>query len=405
MYIICIVNCTILKYVSVQSYFKEEDVGKEANVAVSGSESVAMVDMKDENKKVNTDTERYIRQCRHMMSFPLSHVDLSRPRAIAKSQTLPNGSLERLSKIEMATLRCHTDSTYEIKSELTEASSFDQQKAGRGEKETFISSLTVQPTKTTQLFVFPENASMLDPEPQTVNVRNIDSTAGSYVSQYKETFKMSAEVKLEVKGQTKTEPLQTLQNNSTEFSISLNTKPVSGTTNVHPTDTADDASRTKSVKDSIAAPSGSPRNLTSVSMETGTGSTSVNKVKSLEKNEEIRATSRPMTPMQTQPAAITQQIPFHQPGSPSAERQEASSALRESEQEQIKHTDETPKTRQEDLRFRSEQKAPVIEESETEDCSTGDIAACLGRPTTATSTTTETHCKLKKISKFKKGIF
>lgn len=103
-------------YVSVQSYFKHED------------ESVAMVDIEDENKKVKTDTERNICQCQHMMSFPLSPVDLSRP----DSQTLANGSLERLSKLEMATLRCHADSTYEIKSERTEASSFDQEKAGGG---------------------------------------------------------------------------------------------------------------------------------------------------------------------------------------------------------------------------------------------------------------------------------
>lgn len=182
---------------------------------------------------------------------------------------------------------------------------------------------------------------MLDPEPQTVSVRNIDSTAGSSVSQSKESFKMNTEVKLEVKGQSNKKPLQTLQSsviilkNSTELAISVNSNPVEMSrtaTNVHPTDilgTAKYASQRKSVKDSITAPNGSLRNLTRATMETSTGSASVNKVKSLEKNEEIRATSRPTTPMQTQPVAITQQMPFHQPGSPSTEREEASTALRE----------------------------------------------------------------------------
>ncbi len=143
------------------------------------------------------------------MSTPLSPVDLSGPDSL----TLANGSLERLSKLEMTTLRCQADSTYEMKSEWTEASSFDQEKAGGGgiyKKETLISSLTVQPNKTTQAYIYPENTSMLDPEPRTVSVRNIDSTAGSSVSQSKESF-MSTEVKSEVKGQTNKEPLQTLQ--------------------------------------------------------------------------------------------------------------------------------------------------------------------------------------------------
>ncbi len=301
----------------------------------------------------------------------------------------------------MTTLRCQADSTYEMKSEWTEASSFDQEKAGGGgiyKKETLIPSLTVQPNKTTQAYIYPENTSMLDPEPRTVSVRIIDSTAGSSVSQSKESF-MSTEVKSEVKGQTNKEPLQTLQSsvsilkNSTELAISMNTNPVEMSrtaTNVHPTDildTANDASRTKSVKDSITAPSGSLRNLTRATMETSTGSASVNKVKSLEKNEEIRTTSRPTTPMQIQPVAITQQMPFHQPGSPSAEREEASTALRERED-----TDETPQIRQEDLRYRSEQKTPVTEESETDDCYSGDTAACSGRLTTVPNTT-ETHRK------------
>lgn len=340
-----------------------------------------MVDIEDKNTKVKTDIERNIHQCQHLMSTPLSPVDLSGP----DSQTLANGYLERLSKLKMATLRCQADSTYEVKSERTEASS----------KETLISSLTVQPTKTTQSFIFPENRSMIDPEPQTVSVRNIDSTAGSSVSQSKGSFKMSTEVK----GQTNKEPLQILQSsvsnlkNSTDLAISMNTNPVEMSrtaTNVHPTDildTANDASRTNSVKDSITAPSGSLRNLTRATMETSTGSTSVNKVKSLEKNEEIRTTSRPTTPMQTQPVEITKQMPFHQPGSPSAEREEASTALRERE-----NTDETAQIRQEDLRYRSEQKAPVTAESEPDDCYAGDTADCSGRPTTVPNTT-ETHCK------------
>ncbi|XP_026106731.1 collagen alpha-1(XXVII) chain A-like [Carassius auratus] len=357
-------------------------------------ESVAMVDLEDKNKKVKTDTERNIRPCQHMMSFPLSPVDLSGP----DSQTLANGSLERLSKLEMATSRCLSDSTYEIKSELAEASSFDQEKAGGGgtyKKKTLISSFAIQPNDTTQSFIFPKNTSMLEPEPQAVSIRNIDSTAGRSVSQSKESFKMSTDVKLEVKGQTNKEPLQILQSsviilkNRTELAISVNSNPVEmprPAKNVHPTDilgTAKDSSRTKSVKDSITAPSGSLRNLTRATMETSTGSASVNKVKSLEKNEEIRATIRPTTPMQTQPMEMTQQKPFHQPGSPSAEREE------EREQEKIKDTDEAPQIRQEDLRYRSEQK--VTEVSETDDCYSGDTAACSGRPTTVPNTATETH--------------
>ncbi len=352
-----------------------------------------MVDIEDKNTKVKTDVERNIRQCQHLMSTPLSPVDLSGP----DSQTLANGSLERLFKLEMATLRCQADSTYEMKSERTEASSFDQEKAGGGgiyKKEILISSLTVQPTKTTQSFIFPENTSMLNTEPWTVSVRNIDSTAGSSVSQSKESFQMSTEVKSEVKGQANKEPLQTLQSsvsNLKNSTISMNTNPVEMSrtaTNVHPTDisdTANDASRTKSVKDSITAPSDSLRNLTHATMETSTGSTPVNRVKSLEKNEEIRTTSRPTTPMQTQPVEITQQKPFYQPGSPSAEREEDSTALRERE-----NTDETAQIRQEDLRYRSEQK-----ESEPDDCYSADTAVCSGRPTTVPNTT-ETHCKKKK---------
>ncbi len=52
---------------------------------------------------------------------------------------------------------------------------------------------------------------MLNAEPWTVSIRNIDSTAGSSVSQSKESFQMSTEVKSEVKGQANKEPLQTLQ--------------------------------------------------------------------------------------------------------------------------------------------------------------------------------------------------
>lgn len=318
-------------YLSVQSYFKEEDVGKGANVAISGSASVAMVEMEEKKKKVKTDTERNNRQCQHMMSCPLSPVDLSVQRAVSDSQTLANGSLERLPNLEMVTLRCQANSTYETR---------------------------------------------------TMRVRNINLTTGGYVPQSEE---MRTEVKLEVKGQTKKEPLPTPQlsvstlKNST--AVSMNTA-----TNVHPTDTLDtanDTSRTKSVEDSITAPSSSPQNLSSV-METSTRSTSVRKVKSKEKNKEFRATSRPTTPMQTQPVAVTQRIPFHQPGSP---RVEASTALREREQEKIKDTDETSQ-------IRREQKAPVNGESETNDCYSGAFAACPGRPTTAPST--QTHCKLKK---------
>lgn len=377
-------------YVSVQSYCKEEDVGKGASVAISGSASVAMVEMEDKNKKVKTDTERNSRQCQHVMSFPLSPVDLSVPRAISDSQTLASGSLERLPNLEMVSLRCQANSTYETEFEWTESSGFDQEKiigGGIDKKETFISSLTVQPTKTTRSFVFPETTGALHPErkpqPRTMRVRNINLTTGGYVPQSEESFKMSTDFKLEVKSQTKKEPLPTPQlsvstlKNST--AVSMNTS-----TNVHPTDTLDsanDTSRTKSVEDSITAPSGSPQNLSSV-METSTSSTSVRKVKSKEKNKEFRATSRP-TPMQTQPVAVTQRIPFHQPGSP---RVEASTALREREQEKIKDTDETSQ-------IRREQKAPVNGELETDDCYSGAIAACPGRPTTAPST--QTHCKWK----------
>ncbi|XP_043103286.1 uncharacterized protein LOC122350673 [Puntigrus tetrazona] len=350
--------------------------------------SVATTDVEDKNKTVKIDTERSIHQCPHMMSFPLSPVDLSRPH----SQTPANGSLERLSKLKMATSSCRADSTYEMKSEWAKASSYKQEEAGAGgiyKKETFISSLPVQPTKTTQSFHFPENRSVFDTEPRILR-QNISSTAGSSISQSKDSIKISTEDKSEVKGQTNKELLQTLQpsvsvlKNSTELAVSMNTNPVEisrTATNIHPIeilDSANNASWTKSVKDSITAPSGSLQNLTRAAMETSTGSASVNKVKSLEKNEEIRVTSRPTTPMQTQPVAITQLMPFHQTGSPSAERQEASTAPRERED-----ADETPQIRQE------EQQAPVTEELETDDCYTGDTAACSEHPNTPNTTTAQ----------------
>lgn len=339
-------------YVSVQCYFKEKDVGKGANVAISGSASVAMVEIEDKNKKVS----------QQMMSFPSSPDDLSVPRAISDYQTLASGSLERLPNLEMVTLRCLADSTNETQSEWTESSGFYQEKAIEGgidKKEAFISSLTVQPIKTTQSFLFPETTGVLDPErksqPRTMRVRNINSTAGGYVPQSEESFKMSTEIKSEVKGQTKKEPLlapqlsvSTLKNST---AVSMNTA-----TNVPLTDildTAHDKSQTKSIEDSIKAASGSPQNLTNVT-ETSTGSTSVSKVKSQEKNKEIRVTFNPG---------------------------ETRTALREREQEKIKDTDETSQ-------IRREQKASVNGEPETDD-----IAACPGRPTTAPSTTTETHCK------------
>jgi len=342
-------------YVSIQCYFKEKDEGKGANVAISGSTSVAMVEIEDKRKKMS----------QHMMSFPSSPDDLSVPRAISDSQTLASGSLERLPYLEMATMRCLADTTYETESEWTESSGFYQERAIEGgidEKEAFIYSLTVQPIKTTQSFLFPESTGVLDTEcqPRTMRVRNINSTAGGYVPQSEESFKMSTAVKSEVKGQTKKKPLPTPQlsvstlKNSTAFSMNT-------ATNVPLTDilkTANEKSQTKSIEDSITAPSGSPQNLNNVT-ETSTGRTSVSKVKSQEKNKEIRVTFSPG---------------------------EASTALREREQENIKDTDET-------LQIRREQKASVNGESETDDCYSGAIAACPGHPTTAPSITTENRCK------------
>lgn len=190
-----------------------------------------------------------------------------------------------------------------------------------------------------------------------MRVRNINPKAGGCVPQSEESFKMSTEVKSEVKGQTKKESLPTPQlsvstlNYST--AVSINTA-----TNVPLTDILDDKSRTKSIEDSITAPSSSSQNLTNVT-ETSTGSTSVSKIKSQEKNKEIRATFNP---------------------------EEARTALRKREQEKIKDTVETSQ-------IRREQKASVNGEPETDDCYSGAISACPGRPTTAPSTTTETHCK------------
>ncbi|XP_056115495.1 collagen alpha-3(V) chain-like [Rhinichthys klamathensis goyatoka] len=318
-------NCPEHKSHCVQES-QEKDVGKGANVAISGSASVAMVEIEDKNKKVS----------QHMMSFPSSPDDLSVPGAISDSQTLASGSLERLPNLEMVTLRCLADTTYETESEWTESSGFYQEKA------------------------IEESTGVLDPErksqPRTMRARNINSTARGYVPQSEESFKMSTAVKSEVKGQTKKEPLPTAQlsvstlKNSTAFSMNT-------ATNVPLTDildTANDKSLTKSIEDSIT--SGSPQNLTNVT-ETSTGSTSVSKVKSQEKNKEIRVTFNPG---------------------------EASTALREREQEKIKDTDETSQ-------IRREQKASVNGESETDDCYSGAIAACPGRPTTAPSTTTENH--------------
>lgn len=329
---------------------------KGANVAVFES-----VSMEEKDKAAKTDMEK------NMMSFPLSPVDMSVPMAFPDSETFICESLKKSPNTESEKVKYLADS---VKSDWTETSGFDQEKAGGGErkaKKTFISSLTVQPTKMTQSPVFAETTDKLDPQskPRTMSMRNTDSMADS------------------------TEPLPTsFVSSTTEIIISMNTKPTE-TSRSNTTNTLDDASQTKSIEYPVTA---AAQILSS---------TSIDKVKSQEETKEIRATSRPMTTGQTQPMAITPQMHFNQSGSPKTVGEKTSGALirgEERKEQEIKDSDETSQIRLEDLRYTSEQKTPVNRESESDDCFLGDISTCSARLTTAANTTAETNCKFKNTS-------
>ncbi|XP_056319176.1 collagen alpha-1(XXVII) chain-like [Danio aesculapii] len=328
---------------------QDEDVGKGANVAVFET-----VPVEEKAKAVKTDTEQ------NMMSFSLSPVDMSVPMAFPYSETLICEPLKKSPNTDTEKAKSFADS---VKSDLMETSGFDQEKAGgdgRKAKKTLISYLTVQPKKMTQSPVFPETTDKLDAQskPQSMSMRNADSMADS------------------------TEPLPTsLVSSTTEINISMNTKPTE-TSRRNAADTLDDASQTKSIEYPVTA---AAQNLTS---------TSIDKVKSQEETKEIRATSRPTTTGQTQPVAITPQMPFHQSGSPKTTGKKTSGALIRGEERKDQETtdsDTTPQIRLEDLRYTSEQKTPVNRESESDDCFLGDIFTCLERLTTVVNTTAETN--------------
>lgn len=328
-----------------------EDLEKGANVAVFES-----VPMEEKAKPEKTDLEK------NMMSFPLSPVEMSVPMVFPDSQTLICESQKQSHNTGSEKMKCLADS---VKSDWTETSGFDQEKAGGGgrkAKKIFISSLTVQPTKMTQSPVFPETTDKLDPrsKPRTMSMRNTDSMADS------------------------TEPLPTsLVSSTTEISISMNTKPTETSRRIT-ADTLDDASQTKSIEYPVTA---AAQDLSS---------TSIDKVKSQEETKEIRATSRPTTTGQTQPVAITPQMLFHQSESPKTAGEKTSGALirgEERKEQEIKDSDETSQIRLEDLRYTSEQKTPVNRESESDDCFMGDISTCSGHLSTAVNTTAETNSK------------
>ncbi|XP_051949842.1 uncharacterized protein LOC127620689 [Xyrauchen texanus] len=308
-----------------ESTKQEEQVGMPANVPLSDFTSIAMVEMEESNKKVDTDTTGNNDECLHMMSFPLSPVDLSKQRTFSETDTQsqrdltgigmssdPDQPKQQILPEKDRTLaggKCLADATCETTSDWTDASGITPDKSDEGritKKEIISSSLKAQPTKTTQSFVFPETTGILDPEHKTepvMSVRSIDSEAS-----FKMSTKFKSETK-EVKGLTMEKPMPTPQQsvstlkNSSEFKVSMTSEQGEvSDIDVHSTDILDATNgvlQKQSVKDSITIPEVAPQNLTTVTMETGTGSTSDDKEKSQEKNAEIRVTRRPTKPRKT----------------------------------------------------------------------------------------------------------
>lgn len=307
---------------------QKEDLGTAANVAqyISTSPNMAKRDYHDVAVKIDTVNSSY--QCLHMMSLPVSPVDSGGQQS---SFTAHQGNEQTFIKPS-----CFFDATYKATSEWTKSSD------------------SVQTTKTTQLFVFPETTDRLDSERKSepvTSVRNTDLTARTY-----HVPEMSTDVRSEVKDQTFKEPLPTSQ-----LSVSdLRSRTEHTVTNVHPTH---NVSQDESTEGSISPAIASPQNWTAVTMETSTGSTSVNKASSQEKQAEIRATLGHSTLKPTQPVAITQQMLFYQPEGPGDEREELDSAL--TEKEQKINTDGSPQVKREDPKTIPETKTHRSDKSET----------------------------------------
>ncbi|KAI7798100.1 putative collagen alpha-1XXVII chain-like [Triplophysa rosa] len=357
----------------------------DADVVQSLSTSAAVTQTEDQDITLKTDTANNNYQCLHMMSLPVpGTLSNSQSQSRLIESALPSdpdqGKEQTLTKPPESALRCSFNATRETPAEWTKSSG------------------SAQPTPTTQSFVFPETTDMLDPELKfepVTNVRNTDlKPATFHVLQAKTSLEMSTNVRsetAEVKDQPTERPELTDFKNNTEFTFvtSMKRKEISRTehsvTNVYPThalDTASDVSRKKSAEDSITTAIDSPQNWTTVTVETSTGSTLVNKVWSREKKTEIRATRGPTTLRQKHPLAITQQAPFHQPEGPSVEQEQISSAPREREEKM--NTDDSPQVSQEEPKHKSipDPKTAGSDESKS-DCYSGDTAACPQRPTTA----------------------
>ncbi|XP_073724137.1 uncharacterized protein [Misgurnus anguillicaudatus] len=358
-------NCQDHQSHCVQNSMKQkEDLGTAANVAQSIFTSPNMMKRDNHDVAVEIDTGNSSNQCLHMMSLPVSPVDSGGQQSSFTNRAVSSDP-DQGNEQTFIKPSCFFNATYKATSQWTKSSD------------------SVQTIKTTQLLVFPEITDRLDPERKSepvTSLRNTDLTAHTY-----HVHEMSTDVRSEVKDQTLKESLPTPQlsvsdlKNNTEFIVAIDMKhgEISGTehtvTNVHPTH---NVSRDKSTEGSISPAIASPQNWTAVTMETSTGSTSVNKASSQEKQAEIRATRGPSTLKPTQPVAITQQMLFYQPEGPGDEREELDSALIEKEQKM--KTDDSPQAKREDPKTIPETKTPRSDESETV-CGP---AACPESPTT-----------------------
>lgn len=371
------------------NHFKEDNLlgdPDDADVAQSLFTSAAVTQTEDKDITLKTDTPNNNYQCLHMMSLPvpgtLSNSQSQRRLIESSLPSVPDqGKEQTLIKPPESALRCSFNPMRETAAEWTKSSG------------------AVQPTPTTQSFVFPETGDIPERKSEPVtNVRNTDlKPATFHVLQSKKSLEMSANVRsesAEVKDQpTKRLELTDLKNN-TEFTVvtSMKHKDISRTensvTNVYPThalDTASDVSRKKSAEDSITTAIDSPQNWTTVTMETSTGSTLVNKVWLREKKTEIRPTRGPTTLREKKLVAITQQALFHQPKGPRTEQEQFSSALREREQKM--NTDDSPQFSQEEPKHKTipHPKTAGSDASES-DCYSGDTGACPERPTAVPGT-------------------
>lgn len=325
------------------NHFKEEDLLGNQDVAKSFSTSATMVETEDQDITVNTDTANKNYECLHMMALPLSPVDLGTPGALSNTKPAlpsdPDKRKEETLKLESA-LRC---SFNETTSEQTKSSS------------------SVQPTPT-------KTTDMLDPARMSEPVKSVRNTHVNLHTYHV----LQTEKSLETRTNVRSKPTEVViakakmheEKSKTEHSV----------TNVFPT-------QAKSIEDSITTVIDSPRNWTTVTMETNTGSTLVNKVPYQEKKTEVTGTRGPTAMRQKHPVAISQQALFHQPEDPRTEQEQVSSAL--SEREQKMHTDGSPEVRREEPKHESVPDPKTDRSGESESyCYSDDTAACPEKPTT-----------------------